>query len=107
VVQVKCIMEIKYIYVFAEFFFAVLEYGFCSAVPALKYVFSLAVGVFKLTLCCAANRKFLMVIKYVLPITEFYWRNDKNRSGGSSRCFDSFWNSPGESSMVILNKSPI
>jgi hypothetical protein len=36
-----------------------------------------------------------------LPITEFYLRNDKNRSGGSSRCFDSFWNSPGENSMVI------
>ncbi len=90
---------------FVEFFFGVLEYGFCSAVP--KYVFSLAVGVFKLTLCCAAKRKFLMVIKYVLPTTEFYWRNDKNISGGSSRCFDSLWNSPGESSVVILNKSPI
>ncbi len=42
-----------------------------------------------------------------MPFTEFYWRNDENKIGGASRCFDSFSNNLGESSRVILNKSPI
>jgi hypothetical protein len=42
-----------------------------------------------------------------LPFTEFYRRKDKNRNGGASRCSDSFSNSLGQSSRVILIKSPI
>jgi hypothetical protein len=52
-------------------------------------------------------RIFLFVIKCALPFTEFYRRNDENRIGGTLRCFDAFSNSLGESSKVILNKSPI
>ncbi len=52
-------------------------------------------------------RNFLAVLKYALPFTEFYWRNDEDRFGDASGCFDSFLNSLGESSRLILNKSPI
>jgi hypothetical protein len=47
-----------------------------------------------------------VVLKYALPITEFYRKND-NRIGGAWSCFDSFSSSLGESSRVILKKSPI
>ncbi len=49
----------------------------------------------------------MAVPEYALPFTEFYWRNDENRIGGAARCFDSFSNTLGGSSRVILNKSPI
>jgi hypothetical protein len=49
----------------------------------------------------------LAVLEYALSFTEFYRKNDENRIGGTSGCFDSFSNSFGESSTVILNKSPI
>ncbi len=116
-------------------YFAVLKYGFSSAVQALsiKYVFPLAVRFFKdwsevfLYLCSVANsvliipsiefckrqsiienpkeinekyRTFLTVLEFAVPFTEFRQRNNANRIDGASRCF-------GESSRVILNKSPI
>jgi hypothetical protein len=46
-------------------------------------------------------RKFLAVLEYALPFTEFYWRKDENRTGGASRCFDNFSNSLGENSKEI------
>jgi hypothetical protein len=52
-------------------------------------------------------RKFLVVLEYALPFTEFYRRNDVDRIDGVSICFDSFSNSLVESSIVIFNKSPI
>jgi hypothetical protein len=49
-------------------------------------------------------RKFLAVLEYALPFTEFYWRNDDNRIGRALRCFDNFSNSLGESYKVIKSK---
>ncbi len=116
----------------------VLEYGFSSAVPALKYVFhwlsSFSKAELMFSLCSVANfvliippiefckrqsifnnrkeikekyRTFLAALQYALPFSLFYPKNYENRIGGASRCFDSFSNSLGESSRVILTDSPI
>jgi hypothetical protein len=61
----------KIFYSFLWNFFAVLKYGFSSAVQALEYAFSLAVGFFKgsievpLYLCSAANSVL------IIPLIEF------------------------------------
>ncbi len=52
-------------------------------------------------------RTFLTALEFDLPFTEYHRRNEANRIGGASRCFDSFPDCLGESSRVILNKSPI
>jgi hypothetical protein len=51
--------------------------------------------------------EFLAILDYALPVTEFYRRNDEYRIGGASRYFNSFSNSFGVSSGLILKKSLI
>jgi hypothetical protein len=93
----SALSALKYLYPLdVGFFKAKLRFPTLFAMPPLLFCINLLYNdkKFIIYLRTAKNerklQKFLQVLEYGLPFTEFYQRNDENRTSGALRCFDSF-----------------